>query len=113
MSGFKDMVENDINGTFLNTNEFAEIHHIVYDGKEYDIPAVLDNTTQKDRNIVVLEDHAQGIFVVATTIYLSFADFQCLPKKGQRIWVNDEEFRIVTSAHEMGQIALGLQRYDE
>lgn len=30
MSGFKDMVQADIKGVFLNLDEFAELHTVVY-----------------------------------------------------------------------------------
>ncbi|MEG0941912.1 MAG: hypothetical protein RSE64_08455 [Oscillospiraceae bacterium] len=112
MSGFKDMVESDVAKVLQNVNEFAELHQIVYDGKTFTANIVLDNTAQKDRPTIV-SDNAEGLFIVTTTLYAAFANLQCVPKKGQRIWVDNDEYYIVTSSCEIGQIALGLRRFDE
>ena len=41
MSGFKDMVADDVHAVFLNLDEFAQKRTIRYDGEEYqDIPIV-------------------------------------------------------------------------
>jgi hypothetical protein len=114
MSAFKDMVARDVLNVFQNTDEFADNHHVFYDGKDYgDIPVILDNTKEKDREISTVSDHGMGVFAVDTTFYAAYEHMNCIPEKGQRIWIDEDEYYIETSACEMGQIALGLRRNDE
>ena len=112
MSSFKDMVERDVKSVFLNTDEFAELHHVVYNEIAYDIPIILAQTTEKDRSVHVA-DHAQGIYLTTTTMYAAYSDMECVPEKGQRIVIGDIDYDIVESSCEMGQIALELEMYGE
>ena len=63
---FKDMVAADIRKVFLNTDEFAELRTVRYDGMDYDgpehrgIPIVLTGLKEQDRRQLVT-DHAQGL----------------------------------------------------
>lgn len=110
---FKDLVASDVSNVFLNTGEFAELTRVYYDGKDYgDIPVVLDQTEQKSRT-QDSDDHGMGIYVVDAVLFANFSDLQCIPEKGQRIWLGTKAYRIETSACEMGQVELGLRRYDE
>lgn len=117
MSAFKDMVERDIKNVFQNTDEFAELHTVVYDGTTYsNIPIILDFTTQQARNgdrYQSSSDHAEGIYLISTTMYAAYSDMQCVPEKDMNIWIDDDKYYIQTSSCEMGQIALGLERLDE
>ena len=36
MSGFRDAVQDDLHGVFLNLDEFAERHTVIYDGETYE-----------------------------------------------------------------------------
>lgn len=46
MSGFRDAVQDDLHGVFLNLDEFAERHTVIYDGETYeDIPVVITGCT--------------------------------------------------------------------
>ena len=57
MRSFRDQMEMDFDNTFLNLNEFAEIHDI--DGKK--IPVVVDNETLLQLNLGKTTD-SNGIF---------------------------------------------------
>jgi len=112
MSGFKEMTERDMKQVFLNTLEFAELRRITYGEKVFNIPVVIDNLMQKDRPISSA-DHAEGIFAVTTTLYAAQSDLQLIPKKKQPIWIDDDEYYVVTSACDQGHIVLELRRYEE
>lgn len=113
MSGFKDSVERDVLNVFLNTDDFADLHAVTYDGITRTIPVVLDNEIEKDRK-AYRDDNAQGINIVTATLYAALSDFEgVLPEKDMRICIDDHEYYIVTSKCNMGQLALGLRRYDE
>lgn len=89
---FKDMVNADIRGVFLNAGEFADRRTVIYDGNTYaDIPIVLTGIKEKDRRQLV-SDHVQGLFMVSYTMHAALDDLGgVLPEKGMRIRLNDKE----------------------
>ena len=110
MSGFKDMVAADIHNVFLNTDEFAELRTIRYDGEEY-----------QDRR-QLQSDHVQGLYLVTSVLHCALSDLGGKqPEKGGRIEVNDEEggggffrrFYVASSVCEMGMLRVELEAIDE
>ena len=68
MSGFKDMVADDVHAVFLNLDEFAEKRTIRYDGEEYqDIPIVLSGLKEQERR-QLQSDHVQGLYLVSSVL---------------------------------------------
>ena len=122
MSGFKDMVAADIHNVFLNTDEFAELRTIRYDGEEYvDIPIVLTGLKEQDRR-QLQSDHVQGLYLVTSVLHCALSDLGGnQPEKGGRIEVNDEEggggffrrFYVASSVCEMGMLRVELEAIDE
>lgn len=122
MSGFKDMVAADIHNVFLNTEEFAELRTIRYDGEEYvDIPIVLTGLKEQDRR-QLQSDHVQGLYLVTSVLHCALSDLGGKqPEKGGRIEVNDEEggggffrrFYVASSVCEMGMLRVELEAIDE
>lgn len=122
MSGFKDMVTADIHNVFLNTDEFAELRTIRYDGEEYvDIPIVLTGLKEQDRR-QLQSDHVQGLYLVTSVLHCALSDLGGKqPEKGGRIEVNDEEggggffrrFYVASSVCEMGMLRVELEAIDE
>lgn len=123
MSGFKDMVARDNFGVFLNCGEFAEKRTIRYDGVTYqDVPIVLAGLKEKDRRLLVVSDHAQGLFMVSSVLHCALDDLNGnQPEKGQRIKINDREggggffreFYVASSVCEMGMLRVELEAVDE
>lgn len=122
MSGFKDMVAADIHNVFLNTEEFAELRTIRYDGEEYvDIPIVLTGLKEQDRR-QLQSDHVQGLYLVTSVLHCALPDLGGKqPEKGGRIEINDEEggggffrrFYVASSVCEMGMLRVELEAIDE
>lgn len=122
MSGFKDMVAQNIHGVFLNLDEFAEKRTIRYDGAEYmDIPIVLSGLKEQDRR-QLQSDHAQGLYLVTSVLHCALTDLGGnQPEKGQRIRINDQEggggffreFYVASSVCEMGMLRVELEAIDE
>ena len=122
MSGFKDMVAADIHNVFLNTDEFAELRTIRYDGETYeDIPIVLTGLKEQDRR-QLQSDHVQGLYLVTSVLHCALSDLGGKqPEKGGRIEVNDEEggggffrrFYVASSVCEMGMLRVELEAIDE
>lgn len=124
---FKDMVAADIRKVFLNTDEFAGLRTVRYDGADYDgpqhrgIPVVLTGLKEKDRRQLVT-DHAQGLFLVSSVLHCALEDLGGRqPEKGQRISINDKEggggffreFCVASSVCEMGMLRVELEAIDE
>ncbi len=125
---FKDMVEADIHGVFLNADEFAENHTVVYDDEVYDgeehkgIPVVLTKV-KETQHTVIPANGIEGIHKVSAIAHISLSDMRGkVPEQKQMISINDGEalghpffrkYRIVTSDVEMGMITLELEAFDE
>lgn len=120
---FKDMVKRDIKGVFLNTDEFAQLHTVKYNGEEYrDIPVSLQKIRQSDKK-AGSNNHSEGIYLVSAKAYFDINDTDGkLPEQGMIFAVDDGEangkpffvkYRIVTSENVMGMACLELEAYDE
>ena len=92
MSGFKDMVADDVHAVFLNLDEFAEKRTIRYDGEEYqDIPIVLSGLKEQERR-QLQSDHVQGLYLVSSVLHCALSDLGGnQPEKGMRIQINNRE----------------------
>lgn len=120
---FKEMVEADIKGVFLNADEFADMHTVIYDGETFaQIPVVLTKVKESEHSVVATEG-VEGIHKVSVVAHLSLSDLKGrVPEQKQMIEIDDGEavgetffrkYRIVTSDVEVGMITLELEMYDE
>lgn len=116
---FKDMVKQDIQNIFLNTEEFAENHTVRFDGNVYeDIPVVIEGVKQSER-AAVQSDHMQGIYSVTAKAYFSSKDTDgTFPEQGKYFEIDDGEalgktffkrYTVVTAKDDMGMICLELE----
>ena len=122
MKGLKAVIAADNKRVFLNTDEFAEIRTIVYDGGIYlDIPIILTGLKEKDRRALV-NDHAQGLYQVTSVLHCAISDLDGKkPEKGQRIKINNKEgdggffyeFYVASSVCEQGMLRVELEAIDE
>lgn len=113
---FKDVVARDIKTVFHNSNEFAETQTVIYNGKEYTIPVILDRTEAKDRKKTI-HDHAEGIFVSDLVAYIAYEDIKVIPRKDRKIEIGTDDclelYNIIGVQHEDGEIILDLEMMDE
>jgi len=118
---FKDMVDADIKGVFLNLGEFAGKRTVKFDGDTFeDIPIVLSGLKEKDRRQLVA-DHIQGLYLVSSVLHCAVKDLNGKqPEKGQRIQINDvegggffQEFYVASSVVEMGMLRAELREVNE
>lgn len=80
MKSFKEQIENDLDDTFFNLDEFAELHKI--DGNE--IPVVVDNETLIQLNMGKTA-HSDGIFTDSIVIFVQKKYLDYEPVIGQVI----------------------------
>lgn len=120
---FKDTVRDDIVNVFLNTDEFADIHTVRYDGREYrDVPVCLQKIKLSESGLSS-KNHAEGVFTVSAKAYFNLADVGgILPEQGMIFAIDDGEaagrpffvkYRVATAENAMGMACLELEAYDE
>lgn len=123
MSGFKDMIAADIKNVFLNTDEYAELRKVIYDGVTYDgddhegIPVVLSGIKEEDRRQLV-SDHIQGLYLASAVMHCAIEDIGGkTPEKGAKIQISDEgfmrQFYVASSVNDLGMVRLELEAIDE
>jgi hypothetical protein len=116
---FKDMVASDLRNIFLNTEEFANVRTIIYDGMMYgDIPIVLTSMKEQDRKQTV-NDHAEGLYIVTEILHCARADLDgVLPEQGMTIQISDadgyfDKFTVAQAGDEDGMLRIELEAFDE
>nr|DAN92289.1 MAG TPA: ATP-binding sugar transporter [Caudoviricetes sp.] len=104
MKSFKDIIKEDISTTFINTDEFSDIHNI--DGR--DMPVQID-----DNEIIEREKKANsnmdGVYVKQKLIYVKADDFGALPAIGRQIMLDGKRYLVVDSTDEYGVYTITLE----
>ena len=104
MKSFKDIIKEDTSTTFINTNEFSNIHNI--DGR--DMPVQID-----DNEIIEREKKANskmdGVYVKQKLIYVKADDFGALPAIGRQIMLDGKRYLVVDSTDEYGVYTITLE----
>ena len=118
MSGFKDMVADDVHAVFLNLDEFAEKRTIRYDGEEHqDIPIVLSGLKEQERRQLPVRPCSRDSTSCHPCSTVPLSDLGGnQPEKGMRIQINNREggggffreFYVASSVCEMGMLAGGI-----
>ena len=113
------MVESDNNTVFMNTEEYADLHTVRYDGNLYkEVPCVISQMKAQDRNVPTA-DHAQGIYLVTAVCHFPLSKLDnIIPEKGKRIDISDEtgfmkRYYVAQSGCDLGMVRLELEAYDE
>lgn len=113
MSGFKEQVERDIFAVFHNSEEFADLMEVEYNGKIYtDIPVVIDSEIAKER-AKAAGDNSVGIFAFDVTVFISFNDLKIVPRKETKIVIGGVAYNVVKVAFDAGEITLDLEMLEE
>ena len=104
MSTFKSIIANDIHNTFLNTEEFSDLH--VVNGVE--MPLQMDDIEQINRE-KRYKDNMDGIFVQQRLIYVAASDYGPLPKKDSLITLDGRKYRVADAIDEYGVYSITLE----
>ncbi len=113
MNGFKSQVERDIAAVFHNSEEFADLMEVKYNGKIYKyISVVIDSEIAKER-AKAAGDNSVGIFAADITAFISFKDLKIVPRKETEITIGGVTYSIVKVAFDAGEITLDLEMLDE
>lgn len=111
MENFKQMLDRDLNSTFYNTNEFAQLKRIRCDEIDKNIPVIFDSEETKDRNGG--GDHAEGIYGRFVVIRVRLSDLGKEPRQGMRFYIGNDLFKIANVLNEYNELIIDLERYDE
>lgn len=111
MKNFKEMLDEDLDTTFFNTEEFAQVKQIRCDGIDKNIPVIFDSEETKDRNSGT--DHAEGISGKFVVIRVRLKDLGKEPRQGMRFWIGRDLFKITNVLNEYNELIIDLERFDE
>lgn len=120
---FKESVEADNLGVFLNTDEFADKHTIKFGEKTYEnISVAFIKVKQLERKILQ-HDHLQGVHQLTAKAYFDAGDVNDrIPRQGERFEIDEgkalgkpffQRYRVTTAQNAMGMICVELEAYDE
>jgi len=111
--GFKVLIKRDLDKVFHNANEHADMVDVVYNGRKYNIPVVIDSDGARDRKRMSSKDNADGIFIADMTVYINMRDIGIMPRKETHIVIDNTKYTIVKTGFDAGSITLDLEVYDE
>lgn len=104
MSCFKDIIREDIGTTFLNSDEFSDIHTV--NGKQ--MPVQVDNNEQIERE-KRMSQHMDGIYMNQKLIYVAAKDYGPLPKQGTMIKLDNKLYSCADAIDEDGVYSITLE----
>ena len=110
MKNFKEMLDKDLETTFYNIEEFAQVKRIKCDGIIKEIPVIFDSEETKDRNG---SDHAEGIHGKYIVIRVKLSDLGKEPRQGMRFYIENDLFKITNVLNEYNELIIDLERFDE
>jgi len=113
MKNFKEMLDKDLDRTFYNTGEFAQVKRIRFDGIDKEIPVIYDTDEMKERKTLTSGDNAEGIYKVDVVVRLRLSDLERVPRNGMRFWIGSELFKITDILNEYNELIIDLVRFDE
>lgn len=102
---FKDIIKRDVQQTFLNVDEFSEIHTV---NRKADGSADSDNNEQIERE-KRYSQHMDGIYVKQVLMYVSAEDYGPLPKQGTAVSLDKRSYRVADAIAEDGIYSITLE----
>ena len=104
MSTFKDIIASDVHKTFLNIEEFSDLHEV--NGEL--IPVQIDSNEQIEREKRFAQN-MDGIYLNQKLIYVSASDYGPLPKQGSIITLDERKYRVADAIDEYGVYSITLE----
>ena len=101
---FKEVMKDDVNNTFMNVDEFADMHTV--DGKE--IPVLVDDNEIIERE-KKMKSNMDGVYVKQKLIYVKAGDFGPLPAIGRQIVFDEKRYMVTDSTDEDGVYTITME----
>ncbi|QPA33428.1 hypothetical protein [Thermaerobacillus caldiproteolyticus] len=102
MTNFRDQLAADLDA-FFNTDEFAEYHDI--DGQQVLAIIGSDEFNERPRHPEYLFRNTDGIYQSSITIFVKSTDYD-KPVVGQQIYVDGEDYYVVSVSEECGLLKI-------
>ncbi|KYD24610.1 hypothetical protein [Parageobacillus toebii] len=100
---FKDQLAKDLKNVFFNQDEFAE--YIDIDGQQVLAIIGSDQFHERPRHPEELYNITHGIYQSSITILVKSDDFE-KPAVGQQIYINGEDYLVVSVSEESGVLKI-------
>lgn len=113
MKNFKEMLDKDLDSTFYNLKEFAQLKRIQCNGIDKKIPIIFDSEEAKERQNLVSGDNAEGIYQRYVVVRIRLSDMEKEPASGMRFWIDSNLYIVTDVESEYNELIIGLERYDE
>ena len=104
MSAFKDIIARDVHQTFLNPDEFSDIHKV--NGK--DMPVQIDTNEQIERE-KRMNQNVDGVYTNQKLIYVAASDFGPMPKQGAVLNLDGKIYRVADAVDEYGIYSITIE----
>lgn len=104
MSAFKDIIARDVHQTFLNPDEFSDIHKV--NGK--DMPVQIDTNEQIERE-KRMNQNVDGVYTNQKLIYVAASDFGPMPKQGAILNLDGKIYRVADAVDEYGIYSITIE----
>lgn len=104
MSIFKQIIKEDVHRTFLNIDEFSDIHTI--NGKE--MPAQIDTNEQIERE-KRMNQNVDGVYMNQKLVYVAASDFGPMPKQGSILTLDGRVYRVADAVDEYGVYSITIE----
>ena len=92
---FKDVIASDVHDTFMNADEFSDMHEI--NGKM--MPVQVDSNEQIERE-KRSNQHMDGIYKNQKLIYVAATDYGPMPKQGSLIQFDKRPYKVADAISE-------------
>lgn len=104
--GFKDIIKNDIQNTFLDLEEFGEPHLV--GSREMTILIDDNEMIEREKRMPVREEK-DGIYRRQLLFYVAAAVFGPLPPPGRTIMLDGKLYLITDAVNEAGLYSISLE----
>lgn len=104
MASFKDILRQDVERVFMNTDEFAALHTV--NGKQ--IPVMVDENELIEREKKA-KSKMDGIYVRATLIYVEAKYIGALPPVGSAFILDGRTYKVIDAVNESGLYSIHLE----
>lgn len=101
---FKEQLDIDIGGTFLNPLEFADEHYL---NNEL-ITAVVDADEFRERTSRIASNYTEGAFMHGVVVFVKRGDLSRDPVTGENVILDDQHYYVLNDEHESGMLILTL-----
>ncbi|HCI73516.1 MAG TPA: hypothetical protein DHV42_03130 [Lachnospiraceae bacterium] len=101
---FKDIIANDVHQTFLNIEEFSDMH--IVNGVE--MPVQIDSNEQIERE-KRYSQNIDGMYLNQKLIYVAASDYGPLPKQGSMLTLDGRKYRVADAIDEYGVYSITLE----